>query len=147
MAKIGEHKAEFHGKTFGKSVSVIIEKGKDKNEKTGKYDIYNEEKEGTVTVFFDEVKSFDVKGVTKYLANVPISVIDEIITAKVSDDEGFGKMFDKCVANGKVWDIVRMIRQNASENTIKCYAEDLNIPDAVVKKAYEVIENAKSQEA
>jgi|GEM_PF-4065805 len=56
-------------------------------------------------------------------------------------------MFDKCVANGKVWEIVRMIRNGNSEKTIECYAEDLNIPEAVIKKAYEVIENAKSQEA
>ncbi|ABO35246.1 hypothetical protein MmarC5_0940 [Methanococcus maripaludis C5] len=147
MAKIGEHKAEFHGKHFGKNVSVIIEKGKDKNPKTDKYDIYNEEKEGTVTVFFDEVKSFQSNGATKYLANIPISLLSEVIDSKIADEGGFGEMFDKCVANGKVWEIVRMIRNGNSEKTIECYAEDLNIPEAVIKKAYEVIENAKSQEA
>lgn len=147
MAKIGENKAEFHGVHFKKNVSVVIEKGKDKNETTGKFDIYNEEKEGTVTIFFDEVKSFQSNGVTKYIGNVPISLLDEIIRTKAGNEEGFGEMFDKCVANGKVWEIVRMINKGNSKKTIECYAEDFKIPEEVIEKAYSIAQESKSQEA
>ncbi|MBA2846177.1 hypothetical protein HNP88_000361 [Methanococcus maripaludis] len=145
MAKITEDKATFYGKIFNGNVQLTVEKGQ---KKEGNNYVYDEDKEGKVTLFLDQVKDFKDKqtGEVKYIVNLPIALINELINAKNSNEEGFGKMFDKCVANGKVWEIVSMIRKGSSEETVKGYVKDLKLPQEVIEKAYAIV-NAKPQEA
>ncbi|MBP2173312.1 hypothetical protein [Methanococcus voltae] len=138
--RLNENKAEFFGKSFGNSVTLIVEKGKDKNEKTGKYDIYNEDKEGTVTLFLDMVKSFESNGKTKYIANIPISMISELVTEREKNEQ-FKKFFDKCSSNGKIWEIIKLINQGVTESAIDLVAKDLGISKELVNKAYELVKD------
>ncbi|WP_459202320.1 hypothetical protein [Methanococcus sp. CF] len=144
MAKITEDKATFYGKIYKGNVQLTVEKGQ---KKEGNDYVYDEDKEGKVTLFLDQVKDFKDRqtGEIKYIVALPIALINELINAKNTNEEGFGDMFDKCVANGKVWEIVSMIRKGSSENTVKGYVKDLGLSEEVIEKAYAIVE--KSQEA
>jgi hypothetical protein len=145
MAKITEDKATFYGKIFRGNVQLTVEKGQ---KKEGNNYVYDEDKEGKVTLFLDHVKDFKDKqtGEVKYIVNLPIALLNELINAKTSNEEGFGDMFDKCVANGKVWEVVSMIRKGSSKETVKGYVKDLGLSEEVIEKAYAIV-NAKPQEA
>ncbi|AEK19507.1 hypothetical protein HNP86_001092 [Methanococcus maripaludis] len=146
MAKIEENRAEFHGKYFKNNVSVIIEKGQTKE---GNDYVYDDDKEGKVTVFLSDIRSYKDKKtgeIAGYIANIPIGILSDIHN-ELSTNDDFKEMFDKCVANSKIFEIVGMIYKGSSRQTLESFANDKNIPIEVIDRAFEVVEKQKSQEA
>jgi len=133
--KVEENKITFYGRAFGSKVQLVIERGQVKNDK-GEYE-YTDEVGGRVVIWADKVNHIKKDDFEKYLINLPITLIDEVVKAISSNEQGVADKFNRWVAGDRIWELKRLKNQGASEGTIRALAKDIGISDEIVEKVLE----------
>ena len=130
--KVEENRISYMGTAFGSKVQLVIERGQIKNE-NGEYE-YSDEVGGKVVIWADNVRHIKKDNFEKYLINLPITLIDDIVKSISSNEKGVAEKFSKWVSGDRIWELKRLKNQGASEGTIRALAKDIGISDEVVEK-------------